>query len=102
MDELVETPAWSMTTVETRGSVTELTRLATRVAELELRVAAHADRSDVGTESGAPSTASWWAHATRQTRLQAHRKSRLAGVLDSHDAVRTAMAEGRVLPTRPE
>ena len=46
-----------------------------------------------------PSTANWWAHATKQTRAAAHRKTRLATALGSgaFEPVRVALAEGRLL-----
>ena len=44
-------------------------------------------------------TANWWAHATKQTRAAAHRKTRLAAALGSEafEPVRVALAEGRLL-----
>jgi len=53
----------------------------------------------VEADSGATSTANWWAHATKQTRVAAHRKTRLAAALGTEvfEPVRVALAEGRVL-----
>jgi hypothetical protein len=66
--------------------------------ELELRVAAHAEATHVGEASGATSTASWWAHQTKQTRTEAHGKCRLAQALDEeHEPVRAALADGSLL-----
>ena len=50
-------------------------------------------------DSGATSTANWWAHATRQTRAATHRKTKLAAALglERFDPVRVALAEGRLL-----
>ncbi len=89
---LRDAPVWSMTAAETRDALVELTRL-------EARLAHHAQTVEVEAESGATSTASWWAHATRQTRVAAHRKARLAAALGTgvFEPVRVALAEGRVL-----
>ncbi|GAA2141737.1 hypothetical protein GCM10009844_12380 [Nocardioides koreensis] len=47
---------------------------------------------------GATSTASWWAHATKQTRAEAHRKMRLARAMDrDHEPVGDALFAGRLL-----
>ena len=99
LDQLRDQPTWSMTDDETRTTLPELTRLAARVAELELRVAAHAETNRVGDESGATSTAAWWAAETHQTRAEAHRKITLATALDTaREPVRAALAAGDVLP----
>ncbi len=62
-------------------------------------LAAHGQAVGVEAASGATSTANWWAHATRQTRAAAHRKTRLATALGSEvfEPVRVALAEGRLL-----
>ncbi|MEJ7831386.1 MAG: DUF222 domain-containing protein [Nocardioides sp.] len=99
---LVEQPAWSMGVEETRVTLVGLTRLAAQVAELELRVVAHADRVRVGDESGATSTANWWAHTTKMTRREAHQKVRLAHSLEDHEALRTDLANGVVLPEQAQ
>jgi len=100
LDALTEASTWSMSEEETRATLRELTRLIARAAQLELRVAAHAEANRVGDASGATSTAAWWANQTRQTRAEAHRKIRLAKALDAdqHQTVRRALAAGRVLP----
>ena len=94
-----DAPAWSMSAAETREALVELTRLEAQIAELQLRVAGHGQTVEVEAESGATSTANWWAHATRQTRAAAHRKTRLAAALGSEafEPVRVALAEGRLL-----
>jgi hypothetical protein len=97
LDAIAETPVWSMDATEAEAALTAVTRLAARVAELELRVAAHADRREAGLGFGATSTANWWAVETRQTRSAAHRKVRLAVALEgAHEPVRDAMAAGEV------
>ena len=61
-DALLDQSTWSMTDDETRTTLAKLTRLSARAAELELRVAAHAETNRVGDQTGATSTAAWWAH----------------------------------------
>src|SRR5688500_15269663 len=78
---LRDAPVWSMTAAETRVALVEATRLVAQVAELEARLAQHARTVEVEAESGATSTANWWAHATKQTRPAAHRKAKLAAAL---------------------
>jgi len=101
---LRDAPAWSMGGEETADTLVELTRLEAQVVELQARVAAHAQTIEVHSESGAGSTANWWAHATNLTRREAHRKTRLAAALDTtlHEPVRVALAEGRLLTDQAE
>ncbi|MEO5852844.1 MAG: hypothetical protein ABIQ15_10075, partial [Nocardioides sp.] len=44
---LVDVPVWSMSAQETASTLVGLTRLRAQVAELELRVAAHAQATEV-------------------------------------------------------
>ncbi len=69
------------------------------MAELKLRVAAHGEMNGIGDDSGATSTANWWAHATKTTRAATHRDVRLAKALDAdaHEPVRRALAAGEVV-----
>ncbi|WP_085872104.1 MULTISPECIES: HNH endonuclease signature motif containing protein [unclassified Nocardioides] len=98
VDEVAETPMWSMDPDETAATLIACTELEARVAELKLRVAAHADEAAVGEASGATSTAVWWAHATNQTRREAIRQMSLATALSNgHEPVRVALAAGDVL-----
>ena len=95
LDEVAESSVWSMDPDETAATLTVLTKLEARVGELKLRVAAHADDARVGEASGATSTANWWAHATQQTRPEAHKQVRLAQALaNGHEPVRAALAAG--------
>jgi len=90
-------PAWSLTDDETRRALVELTRVVAQVTSLELKVAAHADRNDIGAASGATSTGVWWANASRMTQREAAQKMKLARTLEVHDPVREALAAGDVL-----
>jgi hypothetical protein len=98
-DELVDQSTWSMTDAETRATLRELTRAEARLAELKLRVAAHGEKNKVGDDTGASSTANWWAHQTNATRAATHRDVKLAKALDTgaHEPVRRALAAGEVL-----
>ena len=57
LDEVADASVWSMDPDETRSTLVELTRASARLAELELRVAAHAESIEVGEATGATSTA---------------------------------------------
>jgi hypothetical protein len=97
LDRVSESPLWTLGERETEELLVEVTGLRARLAELELRVAAHAERVDVGARHGATSTASWWAHRCRLTRAEAHRRMRLAGRLaEAHEPVADALAAGQL------
>ena len=91
-----EIPVWSMDAAETTTALHELNALAAQVTELQARVLAHADQSEVAANTGATSTANWHAHTTRTTRIAAHRAMRLAQGLEDHHLTRTALAAGRI------
>src|SRR3954453_1930624 len=93
-DTVTDASVWSMDPNETKTTLVELTTLRGQVAELELRVAAHADELKVGEEEGATSTATWWAHTTRQVRPTATGQVRLAHALTTREQVRAALAAG--------
>src|SRR4051812_29545796 len=93
-DGVVDASVWSMTAEEAASTLVELTRLKAQVAELEGRVAMHADEVQVGIDVGATSTANWLAHQTKQTRQAAYRAVHLGYDLDTHDHVRNALARG--------
>ena len=93
---VAEVPVWSMDAAETTAAIHELDALAAQVAELQARILRHADRIDLATNTGATSTANWYAHHTRTTRPAAHRAMRLAKGLEGHDLTRPALAAGRI------
>jgi len=97
LDAIEHAPLWSMSDKQTRRALVRATRVAARVAALELKVAAHADRNDVGAASGATSASVWWANATRMTQREAARKMKLAQALEGHEPVGKALAAGDVL-----
>jgi hypothetical protein len=95
LDDLRETPIWSMTPAEQRAAVVGLARAEARIAALRLRVLAAADNADVAAETAATSTGAWLAQATRRTRPAAHADVLLARSLDdTHRATRDALADG--------
>ncbi|HET6627660.1 MAG TPA: DUF222 domain-containing protein, partial [Nocardioidaceae bacterium] len=94
-----ETPAWSMTQQEQRETLLTLDRLEARLAELQARVLATAERDDVGADCGATSTAAWLAHATRQTRSRCSSAVRLSTALDQEfTSTADALRQGRINP----
>src|SRR3954452_6282358 len=101
-DAVTDASVWSMDPAQTKATLVEVTRLEAQVAELKLRVAAHADDLKVGEDEGATSTATWWAHTTRQVRPAATGQVRLAHALTERTHVRAALAAGdlRVEQTR--
>ncbi len=80
---VTEVPVWSMDAAETTASLDQLAAPAAQVAELQARVLAHGDRTDIAAESGATSTANWHAHhhpgraAAARTRPALRRQSPL-------------------------
>ena len=97
LDQVSDSSLWSMDPDETAATLTEATRVAARVAELEARLATHADTVEVAERAGAASLTSWWAHTTRQTHRTAAAKTRLAASLEHHQPTRDALATGQVL-----
>lgn len=90
-------PAWSMTETQAGEALLLLSRVESRLAAIGSSVAAHAHRVEVGRAEGATSTAAWWAHRTRMTHAEAHRRVARALVLDErHPEVTDALASGDV------
>ncbi len=100
LGELGDVAAWSMSDDELREALPVLTRLGARLSGTEATVAAEAQTRHVEDESGATSTAVWWARETRMTRAEATRKAKLAQALttEQHEPVRAAMTGGGLLP----
>lgn len=96
-DDLVDVPVWSMSSREASATLLEVVRLKAQVAELEARIAGHADAVGVGSEAGAASTARWLAHATRAGAPAAHRVIAFAHALETRELVRDALAHGTLL-----
>jgi hypothetical protein len=95
LDGLTGVPVWSMSVGEQAAALVGLRRERARLAELELRVLAAADRDGVGRDAGATSTAAWLAEATGATRTGCFRDLHLAQALDGpFEATRRALAAG--------
>ncbi|WP_432476949.1 DUF222 domain-containing protein [Nocardioides sp. GXQ0305] len=93
--EVARTPVWSMGPGEAGLALVEVTRLAAQVAQLQMRLLAHADRVQVGADVGATSAAIWLAHETRTPRPVVHRRARLAARLEeAHQDVDEVLADG--------
>src|SRR4051794_16697376 len=96
LDNVRDASVWSMDPSETAATLQSLSKARARLAELEARVAAHADDLHVGQDVGASSAANWLAYQTKQTRAEANGTVRLGHDLDTHPATREALAAGRV------
>ncbi|MGA8257903.1 MAG: DUF222 domain-containing protein [Nocardioides sp.] len=91
---VAEQPTWSLDAADTRAALVDLQSLQAQTAELEARLMTHADAVEAGVSTGATSTATWLAHATRLTRPAASRKAHLAKALGTHEATREALGRG--------
>ena len=91
---LLHAPVWSMSATDAEDSLVTLARVRSRLDALTLKVLAHAQTVDAGTDADAVTTTAWYAHATQTTRATAHRTARLAEALGRHDDVADALASG--------
>jgi hypothetical protein len=97
------TPVWSMNPAETGKALVAVTRLEAQLAQVKMRLLAHAERVEVGASVGATSAANWLAHQTKTTRSTVHRLARLAKRLDdAYPEVDAALADGRVTVEQAE
>ncbi|WP_081790357.1 HNH endonuclease signature motif containing protein [Nocardioides sp. URHA0032] len=81
---VTDASVWSMEPAETTATLVEISRLKARVAELEARVAEHADDEQVDA----------WAHRTRQTKPVVLGQVKLGQALVTRGHVRDALAAG--------
>jgi hypothetical protein len=95
---VVDAPLWSLDARELRRLVTDLMRLSSTLTAVEAEVLVQAERSEVGVDAGATSTANWLAQETRLTRGEAHRRMRLARDLEAREACVAALAAGDAVP----
>ncbi len=91
---VADAPLWSLSASEAGDTLVMLTQARAQLDDLLMRVLRHAEVVESGLGTGSTSTTSWWAHATRTTRAEAHRTARLAACLEHHDTVRAALAAG--------
>ncbi len=94
--EVATTPLWSMDAAQTAATLAEVEAGEAQLRALKSRLLTHAETVDLPARSGAASTANWLAHRQRLTRREAHRQTRFAQALETHDHTRSALAEGRV------
>ncbi len=95
LDGLAGTPAWALTPDQQAEALVALRREQARLVELELRILAAADRNEVGTQTGATSTAAWLAHQTAATTRSVAADVHLARALDTDfETTREALAAG--------
>ena len=87
IDAVADASVWSMDRDETTATLTEITRLRSKLGELELRVVEHADDAAIDA----------WTHATRQTRASVRGQERLAFALTERHHLRAALAAGDLL-----
>ncbi|MFW6772988.1 DUF222 domain-containing protein [Nocardioides sp. CPCC 205120] len=103
LDEGFDLGLLTLGPTETGGALVELERAANRLAALQSRLLAHATDVQVEDETGAPSTAVWFANATHVTRAEAHRRVRVAVATDErYDALVAACSSGAVSPGQAE
>jgi hypothetical protein len=102
LDELGEASLLGLDQQGVGPSLVALTRLEARVAELKLRVLAHAGEIQVQETAGATTPATWLASATRTTVRAARRAAVLAEALGDYEVLRAAMAAGGVLVEQAE
>ncbi|MDF9717668.1 DUF222 domain-containing protein [Nocardioides sp. ChNu-153] len=89
--------------VETGAALVALEREANRLAALQSRLLAHATDVRVEDATGAPSTAVWFANATRVPRAEAHRRVRAAvATQERYGALAAAGISGGVSPGQVE
>lgn len=93
---LGEVSLLGLDTEATGVSLVALARLEARVAELRLRVLAHGAEVAVERTSGATTTATWFAHATRTTVRASRRAVFFAEALGRYEVLRVGMAGGGV------
>jgi hypothetical protein len=97
LTKATDAPTWSMTPADLQDVLPRLTRVRSRVAEVELRVLAEADRAGVGDDVGSTNTPAWFAHVTGQRVPTARAAAALAEQLDTgHAPTREALSAGRV------
>jgi hypothetical protein len=96
LDDLVDTPLWSLTPGEQREALALLDRNQAKLDAFKLRLLAEADASGATTARGDGSAADWLAHQTRQTRRQTRADLRLGKKLEQYDVLGAALDSGAV------
>jgi hypothetical protein len=100
--ELAEVSLLGLDARATGDALVSLVALESQVAELKLRVLTHASEVRVQETTGATTSATWLASATRTTVRAARRAAVLAEALGDYEVLRAAMAAGGVLVEQAE
>src|SRR4051794_31243583 len=95
LSSVAHVPLWSMDATETTTALAEIQAAKAQLVELEARMLCHAEQIDVPDNTGASSTANWYAVATNTVRPAAHRLMRIAAGLETHAPTRASLSEGR-------
>lgn len=94
--ELREASLLGLDQVAVADSLRALAALEAQIVELRHRVVSHAVEVKVEEPTGATTTATWLAQATRTTRRAARRTVHLAAALERFDVLRAGLAAGEV------
>src|SRR3712207_3584963 len=94
LDELSDVEVWMMDPTETAETLVELQRARARLAAVQARVLAHAERLDIAQHANATSTAAWLRGELRLTPRQAKQAVALGKALDTGTYPATAEALG--------
>ena len=96
LTELDEVSLLGLDQTATAASLVEIAAAEARLGELKHRVLAHASSVRVEEATGAATTATWLARATRSTVRTSRRAVHLATALESYQRLREGYAAGRV------
>ena len=96
LTELGEVSLLGLDQTATAASLVEIAAAEARLGELKHRVLAHASSARVQEATGAATTATWLARATRTTVRSSRRAVHLATALETYERLREGHADGRV------
>ena len=96
LTELGEVSLIGLDQAATAASLVEIAAAEARLGELKHRVLAHASQVRVEEATGAATTATWLARATRTTVRSSRRAVHLAAALEAYARLREGYAAGRV------
>ena len=96
LSELDEVSLLGLDQAATAASLVEIAAAEARLGELKHRVLAHASQVRVEEATGAATTATWLARATRTTVRSSRRAVHLAAALESYERLREGYAAGAV------
>ncbi|WP_370039818.1 DUF222 domain-containing protein [Nocardioides sp.] len=96
LTELDEVSLLGLDQAATAASLVEIAGAEARLGELKHRVLAHASQVRVEEATGAATTATWLARATRTTVRSSRRAVHLATALETYQRLREGYAAGRV------